>query len=181
MIGCDLVPVPILIGQVSYILTPPVPPCRHLAPAPVGPKIFKPARRAHNPVWRQCWWRRTCFCLLPLQRAILDDFRARSVPVIQRVTSQNFWGKKIVKLQYNQVNQKMAALPPDPEYTEVGIKVLKYRFTLRVHRRTPTPSMTSEDGASEATASADSRPARPSRPTRSRTNSTASSIGKSLF
>ena len=89
--------------------------------------------------------------------------------------------KKIVKLQYTQVNQKMAALPPDPEYTEVGIKVLKYRFTLRVHRRTPTPSMTSEDGVSEVTASTESRPARSSRPTRSRTNSTASSIGKSIF
>ena len=30
------------------------------------------------------------FLPLPLQRALLDDFRARSVPVIKRVTSQNF-------------------------------------------------------------------------------------------
>ena len=121
------------------------------------------------------------FLPLPLQRALLDDFRARSVPVIKRVTSQNIEKKSSNCNIPKYINQKMAALPPDPEYTEVGIKVLKYRFTLRVHRRTPTPSMTSEDGASsEVTASADSRPAqRSSRPTRSRTNSTASSIGKS--
>ena len=56
--------------------------------------------------------------------------------------------------------------PPDPEYTELGIKIHKFRFTLRVQRRTPTPSMTSEDGENQ-------RP-------RSRTNSTASSIADSL-
>ena len=49
----------------------------------------------------------------------------------------------------------------DPEYTELGIKIHKFRFTLRVQRRTPTPS---EDGRS----------------TRSRTPSTASSIADSL-
>ena len=59
-----------------------------------------------------------------------------------------------------------ADAPPDPEYTELGIKIHKFRFTLRVQRRTPTPSMTSEDGENQ-------RP-------RSRTNSTASSIADSL-
>ena len=60
-----------------------------------------------------------------------------------------------------------ANVAPDPEYTELGIKIHKFRFTLRVQRRTPTPSMTSEDGVSTTTP-------------RSRTNSTASSIADSL-
>ena len=63
-------------------------------------------------------------------------------------------------------NPGAANAPPDPEYTELGIKIHKFRFTLRVQRRTPTPSMTSEDGENQ-------RP-------RSRTNSTASSIADSL-
>jgi len=64
-----------------------------------------------------------------------------------------------------QTSNIMAQAAPDPEYTELGIKIHKFRFTLRVQRRTPTPSMTSEDGVST---------------TRSRTNSTASSIADSL-
>ena len=36
----------------------------------------------------------------------------------------------------------------DPEYTEFGIKIHKLRFTLKVQRRTPTPSVGSEDGRS---------------------------------
>jgi len=37
----------------------------------------------------------------------------------------------------------------DPEYTEFGIKIHKLRFTLKVQRRTPTPSVAgSEDGRS---------------------------------
>lgn len=67
-------------------------------------------------------------------------------------------------------------MEPEPEYTELGIKIHKFRFTLRVQRRTPTPSMSEDnDGASGASGS---RPG--SRQIRSRTNSTASSIADSL-
>ena len=52
----------------------------------------------------------------------------------------------------------------DPEYTEFGIKIHKLRFTLKVQRRTPTPTHSMEDGRS----------------IRSRTYSTASSIADSL-
>ena len=53
----------------------------------------------------------------------------------------------------------------DPEYTEFGIKIHKLRFTLKVQRRTPTPTHSIEDG---------------DRSIRSRTYSTASSIADSL-
>lgn len=60
----------------------------------------------------------------------------------------------------------------DPEYTELGIKIHKFRFTLRVQRRTPTP--TSGGLLGEENSSTTSR-----RP-RSRTSSTASSIADGL-
>ena len=52
----------------------------------------------------------------------------------------------------------------DPMYTEFGIKIHKLRFTLKVQRRTPTPSVGSEDGRS----------------IRSRANSITSTISENL-
>ena len=90
-------------------------------------------------------------------------------------------------------NHNPAAVPGGPEYTELGIKVMGYKFTMKLQRRASSASAerarlaTAAETATEVTegveASAQRRPQRRRRPrsnSRASTSSSATAISDTL-